>query len=82
MVPLPAARGLGLGAAMTTDHLENEPAVREHFGIPSNFEIGATIPVGYPVGRYGPRSRNPVVPTMFRDRFGMAWLATRTACEI
>lgn len=68
-----AARGLGLGAAMTTNHLENEPAVRERFGIPENFEIGATIPLGYPVGRYGPLTRNPVVPTMFRDRFGVAW---------
>ncbi|GAB7004780.1 nitroreductase family protein [Nocardioides sp. AN3] len=68
-----AARGLGLGAAMTTNHLENEPAVREHFGIPSNFEIGATIPVGYPIGRYGPLTRNPVVPTMFRGKFGTEW---------
>lgn len=68
-----AARGLGLGAAMTTNHLENEPAVREHFGIPDNFEIGATIPVGFPIGRYGPLTRNPVAPTMLRDRFDIAW---------
>lgn len=68
-----AARGLGLGAAMTTNHLENEAAVREHFGIPAHFEIGATIPVGYPIGRYGPLNRQPVLSTMFRDRFGTAW---------
>ena len=68
-----AARGLGLGAAMTTNHLENEAAVREHFGIPATWEIGATIPVGYPVGRYGPLTRNPVAPTMLRGRFGMPW---------
>ena len=68
-----AARGLGIGAAMTTNHLENEPAVREHFGIPPTFEIGATIPMGYPIGRYGPLTRNAVVPTMFRGRFGTPW---------
>lgn len=68
-----AARGLGIGAAMTTNHLENEPAVREHFGIPSNFEIGATIPMGYPIGRYGPLTRNAVAPTMLRGRFETAW---------
>ncbi len=68
-----AARGLGLGAAMTTNHLENEPAVREHFGIPPTFEIGATIPLGYPIGRYGSLTRNPVEPTMFRGRYGTAW---------
>jgi nitroreductase len=68
-----AARGLGLGAAMTTNHLENEPAVRERFGIPAHFEIGATIPVGYPIGKYGPLTRGPVAPTMFRGRFGTPW---------
>ncbi|MFI5953907.1 nitroreductase family protein [Cryptosporangium sp. NPDC051539] len=68
-----AARGLGIGAAMTTNHLENEPAVRAYFGIPATFEIGATIPMGYPVGHYGPLTRNPVVPTMYRGHFGTAW---------
>lgn len=68
-----AARGLGLGAAMTTNHLENEQAVRDRFEIPANFEIGATIPVGYPLGKYGPLTRNPVVPTMRRGRFGTPW---------
>lgn len=68
-----AARGLGLGAAMTTNHLENEPAVRDHFGIPADYEIGATIPVGFPIGRYGPLTRGPVAPTMLRDRFGTPW---------
>jgi nitroreductase len=68
-----AARGLGIGAAMTTNHLENEPAVRERFGIPDDYEIGATIPLGYPIGRYGPLRRIPAVETMFRGRFGVDW---------
>ncbi|MDH6522836.1 nitroreductase [Streptomyces sp. SAI-135] len=68
-----AARGLGIGAAMTTNHLENEPAVRERFAIPATFHIGATIPLGYPVGRYGPVTRKPVIPTMYRGRFGAPW---------
>jgi len=68
-----AARGLGIGAAMTTNHLENESAVRARFGIPSDYEIGATIPVGYPIGRYGSLTRNPVTDTMFRGSFGVAW---------
>lgn len=55
-----AARALGLGAAMTTNHKENEPAVREHFGIPDDVGIGATVPVGYPIGKYGPLTRRPV----------------------
>jgi nitroreductase len=65
-----AARALGLGAAMTTNHLENEPAVREHFGVPPNFELGATIPVGYPEGRYGPVTRKPTEDVIFRNHWG------------
>lgn len=65
-----AARAMGLGAAMTTNHLENEPAVREHFGIPDSFEIGATIPVGYPEGNYGPVTRRPAAEVIFREHWG------------
>ncbi|WP_236792286.1 nitroreductase family protein [Amycolatopsis sp. GM8] len=65
-----AARGMGLGAAMTTNHLANEPAVREHFGIPATVELGATIPIGFPEGRYGPVTRQPVSEVIYRDRWG------------
>ncbi|WP_236792205.1 nitroreductase family protein [Amycolatopsis sp. GM8] len=65
-----AARAMGLGAAMTTNHLENEPAVRQHFGIPEDFALGATIPLGYPEGRYGPLTRRPAGEVIFRDRWG------------
>lgn len=68
-----AARALGLGAAMTTNHKENEPAVRERFGVPDNVGIGATIPIGYPEGRYGPLTRKPVDEVLFRNRWGQQW---------
>ncbi|GEL21755.1 hypothetical protein PSU4_07090 [Pseudonocardia sulfidoxydans NBRC 16205] len=51
-------------------HLWDEPAVREHFGIPDAVEIGAVVPVGYPEGRYGPVARKPVSEVIFRDRWG------------
>ena len=72
-----AARGLGLGAAMTTNHLENEPAVRAHFGIPDDVGIGATIPVGYPEGHYGPVSRRPGTDATYQNHRGH----TRTSCR-
>lgn len=67
-----AARALGLGAAMTTNHLENEPAVRAHFGIPDNVGLGATVPIGYPEGNYGPLTRRPVAEVVYRNRWGCA----------
>ncbi|OAI41129.1 nitroreductase [bacterium SCGC AG-212-C10] len=68
-----AARALGLGAAMTTFHHINEPAIKEHFGIPEDIFIGATIPVGYPIGKYGPLGRRPDAEVTFWNR----WNATR-----
>ena len=65
-----AARAMGLGAAMTTNHLENEAAVRQHFGIPDTFGLGATVPIGYPEGRYGPVARRPISDVIYRNRWG------------
>lgn len=65
-----AARATGLGAAMTTSHLWNEPAVRLRFGIPADVEIGAVVPIGYPEGRYGPLTRRPTSEVIFRDHWG------------
>jgi nitroreductase len=64
-----AARALGLGAAMTTNHKENEPAVRARFGIPDHVGIGATVPVGYPIGRYGPLRRRPLEEVIAWNRW-------------
>ncbi len=65
-----AARAMGIGAAMTTCHKENEPAVRERFGIPDEVGIGATIPLGYPIGKYGPLTRKPIAEVIYRNRWG------------
>jgi nitroreductase len=68
-----AARAMGLGAAMTTLHIVDEPAIRAHFGIPGDVGIGATVPVGYPAGRYGPVNRRPVREVTYWGR----WAAVR-----
>jgi nitroreductase len=65
-----AARALGLGAAMTTFHMSGEAAIKEHFGIPENVSIGATIPVGYPEGNYGPLTRKPDSEVTHWNRWG------------
>jgi nitroreductase len=55
-----AARGLGLGASLTTLHRFHEEDVRTLLGIPENVETVALIPIGYPIGRYGPTTRRPI----------------------
>ena len=65
-----AARGLGLGAAMTTFQAGAEDEIKAHFGIPDDVYIGSTIPVGYPMGRFGPLGRKPLDEVLHWERWG------------
>lgn len=65
-----AARGLGLGATLTTRHLLFEKEVNEILGLPEKAETFAVIPIGYPMGKFGPVSRMPVEAVTFQDRWG------------
>jgi nitroreductase len=65
-----ACRGLGLGASLTTMHQMFEPAMHEFFGIPEEYGVVAVIPVGFPRGRFGPVTREPVETKTHFDRWG------------
>lgn len=64
-----AARALGLGAALTTLGLSDREASRAILGLPDNIEAFGLIPVGYPLGNFGPLTRLPVEQTMRWDRW-------------
>jgi nitroreductase len=64
-----AARALGLGAALTTLGLSNRDASRQVLELPDNIEAFGLIPVGYPLGNFGPVTRLPVAETMRWDRW-------------
>lgn len=68
-----AARGLGLGATLTTRHLLFEQEVNEVLGLPANAETFAIIPIGYPQGKFGSVSRQPVETVTFQDRWGVPY---------
>ena len=63
------ARALGLGAAPTTLALRDQDAVREVLKLPETFAALCLIPVGYPMGKFGPVSRKPVSETMRFDHW-------------
>lgn len=65
-----AARGLGLGATLTTLHLMHEDEIKAELGIPNDTETVALIPLGYPEGRYGPTQRQPVEDVTYWERWG------------
>lgn len=54
-----AARAHGLGATLTIWHLFNEKGFRQVLGVPHDYGIYALIPVGYPLGNFGPVRRRP-----------------------
>ena len=64
-----AARALDLGATATTLGLVDKPAVREILGVPETVEPYVLIPVGYPMGNFGPVTRLPVEQTVRYDRW-------------
>ena len=67
-----AARALGLGAAMTTFQISAEDEIKEYFGIPEDVHIASTIPIGYPMGKFGPLGRKPLDEVLHWGRWGGA----------
>jgi len=68
-----AARALGLGATLTTRHLLYETETEAALGLPPGVHSYAIIPIGYPVGKFGPVRRGPLSEIVYQDRWGQAW---------
>ena len=68
-----AARALGLGATLTTLYLNFEKEVEAALGLPSDVRSYALIPIGYPMGRFGPVRRVPLAEVAFEDRWGQSY---------
>jgi nitroreductase len=64
-----AARALGLGAALTTMALGDRDAFKAALDIPEGIEPVCLIPVGYPLGNFGPVARRPVEEVLRWDRW-------------
>ena len=70
-----AARGLGLGSALTTLHKRYEAEIKEMLDIPESVETAALLPIGYPDEgvTYGPTARRPVEEVTYHERWGTEW---------
>ena len=65
-----AARALGLASVLTTLHLLYEKDVKEALGLPQTAETFAILPIGWPMGKFGRVSREPVERVTFFDQWG------------
>jgi nitroreductase len=77
-----AARAVGLGAALITLPLWSTFSARRILGLPWNVTPCAVIPIGWPVGRYGPTTRRPVGDVVSLDRFDNRPWRGKAASEI
>ena len=65
-----AARAMGLGASLVTLPLWSTTVVRRILGLPLSVQPCCVVPLGWPVGRYGPTTRKPVGDVVHLDRYG------------
>lgn len=65
-----AARAAGLGATLVTMPLWSTLAARRILGLPWWITPVALVPLGWPIGRYGPTTRRPVGEVVSLDRYG------------
>ena len=69
-----AARALGLGATLTSRHLRHEREVEEILGLPPGVHSYAILPIGYPMGNFGPVRRGPLADVVYQDRWGEPYI--------
>jgi nitroreductase len=63
-----AARTLGLGATLTTLYLQFEKEAEAALGLPPGVHSYALLPIGYPMGRFGPVRRIALADVVYEDR--------------
>jgi nitroreductase len=70
-----AIRALGLGTTLTTRHLLHEKEAEAALGLPSGVHSYAILPVGYPMGKFGPVGRGPLAEIVYQDKWGQPYSA-------
>lgn len=65
-----ACRASGLGAAVTTMHQVFEDELMAKFDIPEEYGVVVTIPIGWPMGKFGPVRRKPAKDKTYFEHWG------------
>src|SRR5271170_5588985 len=65
-----AARALGLGTTLTTRHTGYGKECDAIFGLPPGVQSYAILPIGWPMGRFGPLGRGPLKDFVYGDQWG------------
>ena len=68
-----ALLALGLGTTLTTRHLLYEKEAEAALGLPPGVHSYAILPVGWPMGKFGPVGRGPLNEIVYQDRWGQPY---------
>jgi nitroreductase len=68
-----ACRALGLGSTLTTRHMIFAREVDAALGLPAGVQSYAILPIGWPLGKFGPVGRGRLSDVVFLDRWGANW---------
>jgi nitroreductase len=65
-----AARALGLGSTLTTRHLLYAKEAEAALGLPEGVHSYAILPIGWPMGKFGPVGRTKLEDVVFSESWG------------
>ena len=68
-----AARALGLGSTLTTRHMMFGKDAEDALGLPPGVHSYAILPIGYPMGNFGPVGRGNLSDFVYGDNWGQTW---------
>ncbi len=68
-----ACRALGLGSTLTTRHLLFEKEAEAALGLPPGVHSYAILPIGWPMGKFGPVGRGKLAEFVYGDEYGQPW---------
>jgi nitroreductase len=68
-----AARALGLGSTLTTRHLLYAKETEAALGLPEGVRSYAILPIGWPMGKFGPVGRTKLEDVVFSERWGQRY---------
>ena len=68
-----ACRALGLGSTLTTRHMLFAREVDAALGLPEGVRSYAILPIGWPMGKFGPVGRGRLSDVVFLDEYGKNW---------
>ena len=68
-----AARALGLGSTLTTRHMLFAKEADAALGLPAGVNSYAILPIGWPMGKFGPVGRGKLEDFVYSERWGQAY---------